>query len=228
MNKFFGISLITAAMTISGCGNDKSGQETPKAAKVKPAGPALSTAPIDVVKMAPHGMVADTFDPCVYEPSALSAHFGFPADSRASKRQKDRRCFYRFQRYEKGNAAPFANFHAELSLVFDHGLWKSIGDPAQYNSDIDAVLSYKTGHEELSGLGARTVMGAPSAGVHRQTLVGFPIGGHWSSVLSSAAVTAAPDSPPLSPVYQVDFEKFHALAANLNARLQNPSTVLPE
>ena len=229
MNKIFALSVIAAGLALAGCGKDKAAKEAPsKATKTKAAKIALSTAPIDVVKTAEHGMLAEGFNPCVYEPAALVSHFGFPADTNVSQQQNARRCSYRFQRDEMKSSAPFANFMGEFNLRFNHGIWESVDDAAQYDADISDYLSTIDAIEELPDLGARVIRGTSPRKHHSEGLSGFPIGGNWSASLSTGAVTARMDGPPLSPVYQVDFAKFHALAANLNARLKNPSTVIPE
>lgn len=225
------LTLILSASTLilAGCGKgDDAAKGQSKKSQARVAAVPLSTAPIDVVKDAQYGMVSENFDPCVYAPAALVSHFGFPADTQASARRKDRRCFYNFRRSERESTAPFANFTASMSLVFDNGLWAGSADPAQYDADINTYISqYPVRPSDITGLGARTFKTkAPQTG-HAQMLLGFPVGGAYSATLQSAPVTAGIDSPPISPVYQVDFDRFHSLAANLNARLAAPSSVTP-
>jgi len=116
-----------------------------------------------------------------------------------------------------------------MSLVFDNGLWLSNTDPVKYDDNINTYIShYDVPPPELSGVGARTFKTkAPLVG-HAQILLGFPVGGSYLTSLRSGGVTARFGSPPISPVYQVDFNKFQSLAANLNARLSAPSTVTAE
>lgn len=208
---------------VSACG--KEAAKGSKSAKAKLADPALSTASIDVIKTKPHGMISGDFDPCIYDGSALIAHFGFPADTRASQKAKGRSCHYVLQRMEPSSTALFANFSARLSVVFDHGAWKSVGDPVAHDADITTWLSQGSDFQEIEGLGARTIQTKSPYTGHSEMLSGFPMGGHWSATLTSGGYT---DTPWPDAVHSDQWDKFHLLAANLNARLQNPSTVLPQ
>ena len=218
MRVTFLISVIAAGITMSACGDKLSADQSEQnAAAPKPGVPApLSTARIDVRKTQ-QGMVAPDFDPCVYAPLALAGHFRFPVGTKITVRKKTRSCFYDV--YGPADAGDFTR--AALSLTFDNGRWKNVGDLAQYDKDVSDFSSKIPGVSELSNLGARTFKAnAPQAGAS-QMLLGFPVGGSWSATLQVSPKDAGADTKPY-------FDRLYALAGNLNSRLSQPSTVTPQ
>lgn len=225
-----GTALIFTAAGLTACGNDAGNEAdlSPAVPKGKAAAKALalSMAPIDVVKTRPHGIVSEDFDPCIYDVTVLVAYFGYPADTYATQKPKGRSCHYALQRVEVAETGPFSSFYSGISLSFDHGNWKSIGDPVAYDADIDLWFTKVGEYEKIEGLGARTIKTkSPYTNAHSEMLSGYPVGGHWTAVLNASGNM---ENPWPEAVHADQNERFRALLANLNSRLQTPSTVLPE